>query len=170
LILPGVVGAISLILALFAFNFLPLNWSGAALIALALTLFVMEATITSHGILAIGGVVAMSVGAMMLVDGPIPQLRIRSLTTLGVTIPVAAITVFLVRLVYLSRRQKSVSGEKAMVGERGAAITEIGNTGRVFVHGEYWNAFSRGSIPVGARVRVINVEGLRVEVEEDGDA
>ena len=109
LILPGVVGAISLVLALFAFNVLPVNWAGVALILLAITLFVLEATVTSHGILALGGIVAMIAGGLMLVQGPIPQLRIQLSTTLAVTFPVAVITVFLVRLVYLSHRRKSVS-------------------------------------------------------------
>ena len=99
LILPGVVGAISLVLALFAFNILPMNWTGALLIPVAIALFVMEATVTSHGILALGGFVAMIAGGLMLVEGPIPQLRIHLGTILAVTIPVAFITVFLVRLV-----------------------------------------------------------------------
>src|SRR5207247_2711760 len=89
LIAPGIIGAISLILALFAFNMLPVNWAGAALIVLAIALFVLESTVTSHGLLAIGGIIAMIAGGLMLVEGPIPQLRVRLSTTLGVTIPVA---------------------------------------------------------------------------------
>jgi membrane-bound serine protease (ClpP class) len=165
LILPGVVGAISLVLALFAFNVLPVSWTGAALILLAITLFVLEATITSHGILALGGIVAMIAGGLMLVQGPIPQLRIQLSTTLAVTFPVAVITVFLVRLVYLSHRRKSVSGESAMVGEVGVAKTDIHTEGKVLVHGEYWNASSPKPIPAGSRVRVSKVQGLRIEVE-----
>src|SRR5207248_10171654 len=111
LILPGVIGGISLILALFAFNMLPVNWAGAALILLAIVLFVLEATVTSHGILAVGGIVSMIAGGLMLVEGPIPQLRIRLSTTLAVTLPVALITVVLVRLVYLSPRRKATTGE-----------------------------------------------------------
>jgi membrane-bound serine protease (ClpP class) len=165
LILPGVVGAISLVLALFAFNVLPVSWTGAALILLAITLFVLEATITSHGILALGGIVAMIAGGLMLVQGPIPQLRIQLSTTLAVTFPVAVITVFLVRLVYLSHRRKSVSGESAMVGEVGVAKTDIHTEGKVLVHGEYWNASSPKPIPAGSRVRVSKVQDLRIEVE-----
>jgi membrane-bound serine protease (ClpP class) len=167
-IFPGVFGAISFILALFAFNMLPVNWAGAALILLAIVLFVMEATVTSHGILALGGIVSMIAGGLMLVEGPIPQLRIRLSTTLAVTFPIAAITVFLVRLVYLSHRRKSVTGEEGMLGEAGIAKTDIHAEGKVFVHGEYWNASSDAPIPAGSRIRVVKVEveGLRVEVEQ----
>lgn len=165
LILPGVIGGISLILALFAFNLLPLNWTGVVLILLAIVMFVLEATITSHGILALGGIAAMVAGGLMLVQGPIPQLRIQLATTLAVAIPLALITVFLVRLVYLSHQRKSVSGEEGMIGELGVAKTGIHNDGKVLVHGEYWSAFSEKPIPEGAKVRVVKVEGLKVEVE-----
>ena len=165
MILPGVIGGISLILALFSFNMLPVNWAGAALILLAIVLFVLEATVTSHGILALGGIVAMIAGGLMLVEGPIPQLRIRLSTTLAVALPLSIITVVLVRLVFLSHRTKSVTGEEGMIGEQGIAKTEIHSEGKVHVHGEYWNAFSNRPIPAGARVRVVRVQGLRVEVE-----
>jgi membrane-bound serine protease (ClpP class) len=164
-ILPGVFGAISLILALFAFDMLPVSWAGAALILLAIVLFVLEATVTSHGILALGGVIAMIVGGMMLVQGPIPQLRIRLSTTLAVTFPIAIITVFLVRLVYVSHKRKSVTGEEGMLGEEGVATTDIHEEGKVLVRGEYWNAWSTQVIPAGARVRVVRLQGLKVEVE-----
>jgi membrane-bound serine protease (ClpP class) len=166
LIAPGVIGAISLILSLFAFNMLPVNWAGAALIVLAIVLFVMEATITSHGLLAIGGIIAMISGGLMLVDGPIPQLRVRLATTLAVAIPVAVITVVLVRLVYLSQRRKSPVGEQAMIGEIGTTKTEVHQEGKVLVHGEYWNAVSERPIPAGVRVRVVKVQGLKIEVEQ----
>jgi membrane-bound serine protease (ClpP class) len=167
LILPGVVGAISIVLALFAFNLLPVNWTGAALILIAITLFVLEATVTSHGVLALGGIVAMITGSLMLVQGPIPQLQIHLGTTLALTLPVAVITVFLVRLVLLSHRRKSVSGEQGMIGEVGIAKTDIYHDGKVMVHGEYWNAVSTTPIPVGSKVRVVNVHGLRIQVEAD---
>jgi membrane-bound serine protease (ClpP class) len=166
LIAPGIIGAISLILALFAFNMLPVNWAGVALIALAIVLFVLEATVTSHGLLAIGGIVAMIAGGLMLVEGPIPQLRVHLATALGLALPVAVITIFLVRLVYLSHRRRSTVGEEGMLGEIGIAKTDIHAEGKVLVHGEYWNAYSQRPIPAGARVRVIKVQGLRVEVEQ----
>jgi membrane-bound serine protease (ClpP class) len=165
LILPGVAGGISLILALFAFNVLPLNWTGAALILLAIVLFVLEATIVSHGILAVGGIISMVAGALMLVEGPIPELRIRLSTTLAAAIPLAIITVFLVRLVYLSNRTKSLTGQEGMIGETGVAVSDIHKDGRVLVHGEYWNAFSQSPIAANSRIRVTKVHGLRLEVE-----
>ena len=166
LILPGVVGSISLILALFAFNMLPVNWAGAALILLAMVLFILEATIASHGILAVGGIIAMIAGGLMLVQGPIPQLRIRLSTTIIVALPLALITTFLVRLVYLSQKRKSIVGEEGMVGEAGVAKTEVHAEGKVLVHGEYWNASAEKPIPAGARVRVLKVDGLKLEVEQ----
>jgi membrane-bound serine protease (ClpP class) len=167
MILPGVVGAICLILSMYAFNLLPVNWAGAALILLAIVLFVLEASITSHGILGLGGIVAMIAGASMLVEGPIPELRIHLATMIAVTLPLAAIMVFLVRLALKSRRLKSVTGEEAMIGEMGVAKSDIFTGGRVFVHGEYWNASSSAPIPAGAAVRVVKVQGLKVEVEEE---
>ena len=166
LIAPGIVGAMSLILALFAFNMLPVNWAGAALILLAIVLFVLEATVTSHGLLAVGGILAMIFGGVMLVEGPIPQLRVRLTTALGLTFPVALITIVLVRLVYLSQRRKSIVGEEGMVGESGVAKSDIYKEGKVLVHGEYWNARSERPIPAGARVRVVKVNGLTVDVEQ----
>ena len=146
-----------------------LDWTGAALILLAIGMFVLEATVASHGILALGGIVAMVAGALMLVRGPIPQLRIQLGTTLAVAIPLAFITVFLVRLVYLSHQRKSVTGEEGMIGELGVAKSAIHNDGKVLVHGEHWNAFSEKPIPAGSRVRVVNLHGLRVEVEAVDD-
>jgi membrane-bound serine protease (ClpP class) len=165
LIIPGVAGAICLILALYAFNLLPVNWAGAALILLAITLFVLEATVTSHGILALGGIISMVAGGMMLVEGPIPQLRIQFATTLAVAIPLALITVFLVRLVYLSQGRKSLTGEDGMIGEVGTAVTDIYKHGKVMVRGEYWNAFSNAPIPAGANLRVVKAQGLKLHVE-----
>jgi membrane-bound serine protease (ClpP class) len=165
-ILPGVFGAISFILALFAFNMLPVNWTGAALILLAIVLFVLEGTVTSHGVLALGGIISMIAGGLMLVEGPIPQLRVRLSTTLLVTFPIAIITVVLVRLVYLSHKKKSIMSEAGMIGEAGVAKTDVHGEGKVLVHGEYWNASSEKPIPAGARVRVVKLQGLKVEVEQ----
>jgi membrane-bound serine protease (ClpP class) len=166
LILPGVLGAISLVLALFAFNLLPVNWAGVALILLAIGLFALEATMTSHGILAMGGIVSMVAGALMLVQGPIPQLRVQLSTALAVTIPVAIITVFLVRLVYLSHHRKSIVGAESMIGEEGIAKSDINPEGWVLVHGEHWNAASEKPIPAGSKIRVTKVNGLKLDVEK----
>jgi membrane-bound serine protease (ClpP class) len=166
LIAPGIIGAISLILALFAFNMLPVSWAGAGLIVLAIVLFVLEATITSHGLLAIGGILAMIFGGLMLVHGPIPQLQIRLATTLAVAFPVAIITIVLVRLVFLSHKRKSVVGEESMIGKSGVAKTDLHPEGMVLVHGELWSASSDRPITAGAHVRVTKVDGLKIEVEQ----
>lgn len=166
LLIPGVGGGICLVLSLFAFNLLPVNWTGAALILLALVLFVLEATVVSHGILALGGIVAMLCGAVMLVEGPIPELRVQIVTALAVTLPVAAITVFLVRLVFLSYRTKTRGDDSGLLGEIGVARSDIAGDGTVFVHGELWKAFSSSPIEAGASVQVIRTDGLRVEVKK----
>ncbi len=165
MIFPGVIGGISLLLAMFAFNLLPVNLTGVLLILLAIALFVVEATVPSHGVLAMGGVVAMVAGGLMLVEGPIPQLRIQPGTVLAVALPLAVITVFLVRLIIVSHRKKAVTGRSGMVGELGTTATEVFETGRVMVHGEYWGARSRSPIPQGSRIRVVEVDGLKLEVE-----
>jgi len=117
-------------------------------------------------LLAIGGIVAMITGGLLLVQGPIPQLQIKLSTTLAATIPVAVVTIVLVSLVFLSRKRKSVVGEESMIGESGVAKTDILQEGKVMVHGEYWNASSKRPIPAGAHVRVIKVDGLKIEVEQ----
>jgi membrane-bound serine protease (ClpP class) len=170
LILPGVVGGISLILALFAFNLLPVNWAGAALIAAAIVLFVLEATVVSHGILAMGGVAAMIAGSLMLVEGPIPQLRISLQTTLAVTLPVAALVVFLARLVILSQSRKRFGGDSGVIGEIGVTRSDVHREGLVFVHGELWKAYSNEPIKAGAAVRVVEMRGLAVGVVRADDS
>jgi membrane-bound serine protease (ClpP class) len=169
LILPGVAGGISLILALFAFSVLPINFTGVALILLAIVLFVLEAKITSHGILAIGGILAMVVGGLMLVEGPIPELTIHLSTVLAVAIPLALITVFLLRLVLQAHRTKSTTGDAWILGQAGTAITEIRKSGKVLVQGEVWNAWSKNTIPQGAWIRTVGIEGLLLEVQAESE-
>jgi membrane-bound serine protease (ClpP class) len=164
LIAPGVLGGILLLLGLAALSVLPINWLGAALILLALALFVLEAKIASHGILGVGGAVALVLGAMMLVEGP-PEFRISLTTALGVGLPFAAISVFLATLVFRSRQHAVETGNTGMVGEIGFALTPLAPSGKVFVHGEYWNATSSSPVGEGARIRVRGVDGLHVQVE-----
>jgi len=167
MIVPGIAGAICVILSMYSFNLLPVSTAGALLILLAIVLFVLEAFVTSHGLLGLGGIVSMIVGASMLVEAPIPELRIHLSTTIAVTLPLAAIMIFLARLAIASRKLKSMSGEEGMIGEVGVEKSEVHGKARVFVHGEYWNASSALPIPEGAAVRVVKVHGLKVEVEEE---
>jgi membrane-bound serine protease (ClpP class) len=169
LILPGVAGGISLILALFAFSILPVSLTGVLLIVLAIVLFVMEAQITSHGILAIGGIISMVAGGLMLVEGPIPELRIQLSTVLAVAVPLALITVFLLRLVLRASREKPAIGDVSMLGKTAIARTEIRKNGKVLVQGELWNASSKDTIPEGAPVRIVGVNGLLLEVQAESE-
>jgi membrane-bound serine protease (ClpP class) len=165
LIAPGVVGAVSIVLALFAFNLLPINALGVVLILLALVLFALEVKITSHGALAAGGIVAMVIGALILVNSPWPEARIRLSTALGVTLPLAAITIILLRLVVAAKRRKEVAGEAAMIDATGVAQTDLDPLGKVLIRGEIWDAHATTKIPRGSRIRVRKIAGLTLEVE-----
>jgi membrane-bound serine protease (ClpP class) len=165
-ILPGIVGAICLFLAMVALNILPINFLGVVLIVGAIVLFVLEAKVTSYGILAVLGMIAMILGSLILIDSPIPELKVRLATSIGITLPFAAITIFLMRLVILSHRKKSVTGEEGMIGEIGLALTEIQEEGKVRVHGEIWQASSSSPIRRGDKVKVRAVSGMKVEVEK----
>ncbi len=164
LIFPGLMGGVCLFLAMVAFNILPVNFIGVALIIAAITLFVIEAKVASYGVLAALGVAAMVLGSLILINSPIPELRVRLTTALGVTLPFAAITVFLLRLVILSHKTKSVTGSEGMVGEIGVAISDIDTEGKVQVHGEIWEASSIQPIRSGEKVKVLTVEGLKITV------
>jgi membrane-bound serine protease (ClpP class) len=166
-ILPGVVGLIAILLAVFALNLLPTRFAAFALILVAFALFAAEAKFTSYGILGAGGVICMILGALMLVDGPIPEMRVKLLTALVVSIPIGVIAVFLMTLVLRAHKNPVASGVEAMIGEIGIARTPLGPDGKVFVHGELWNASANGDIAAGSRVRVRGVEGLRVIVEKE---
>jgi membrane-bound serine protease (ClpP class) len=164
-IVPGVVGLIAILLALFALNLLPTRYAALALLLAAFALFALEAKFATHGILGIGGIVCMVFGALFLVDGPIPEMRVHLWTALAVSIPVGAIVVFLTTLVLRARKAQVTTGQEGMIGEIGVARTELGPSGKVFVHGELWNATARAAIPRGARVRVAGVDGLQLVVE-----
>jgi membrane-bound serine protease (ClpP class) len=169
LIAPGVVGAILALLGLSAISVLPINWLGAALLLLAFTLFALEAKFASHGVLATGGAVSMMLGAVMLIDSPLPEMRIHWSTAAALTLPFSAITVLLLSLALRARRAKAVTGSEGMVGEVGAAITELAPAGKVFVHGEYWDAISLRPAAAGASVRVTAIDRLRLTVEPMDD-
>jgi membrane-bound serine protease (ClpP class) len=164
LIFPGIAGAILALLGLSSLSILPINWTGVALLVLALALFVLEAKFTSHGMLGIGGTISMVLGALLLVNGP-PEMRIHLSTALAVALPFAAITMFLVSIVVKARRNKVLTGAEGMIGEMGIAETALEPEGQVRVRGEYWNAIAATNIPVGARVRVTSVAGLKLRVE-----
>lgn len=167
-ILPGVVGLIAILLAGFALNLLPTRYASFALIIAAFILFALEAKFVSYGVLGAGGVICMILGALMLVDGPIPEMRVNLLTAIAVSIPIGAIAIFLMTLVLRAHKNRVATGVEAMIGEIGIARTILGGPdGKVFVHGELWNATAKSQIAEGARVRVREVDGLRVIVEPE---
>ena len=170
LIFPGVLGGILLIVGLMALSLLPINIAGVALILLALGFFVFEAVTPVNGILAAGGVVAMVMGIVILVDTDVPELQIGWVPAIGITLPFAAISVFLLQLAIRSFRYKVVTGSEAMVGEIGEARTALDPEGTVFVHGEFWSARAPSPVPAGERVRVVSVDGMKLEVESRGGA
>ena len=164
-VLPGVAGAIALVLSLFGFHVMPINYAGVALLLIGLALFGLEATYTSHGILAAGGIAAMVFGSMILINSPWPGTRIYLTTTLGVVLPLAAITIVLMRFAWKATKSKAVTGEEGLVNSIGVARTDLNPEGKVLVHGELWDACAEQHIPPGGRVKVRKVEGLRLYVE-----
>jgi membrane-bound serine protease (ClpP class) len=165
-IAPGVVGGICLLLSVLGFSFLPINYVGVLLILLAIGLFVAEVKVGGFGVLGIGGLVAMVFGMLILVDSPDPAVRIGWFTALSLALPFAAI--FLVILVALLRsyKQKAVTGDEGMVGLVGVADTDIGESGRVRIRGEYWDARASSPVPAGKAIQVLAVENLKLIVEE----
>jgi membrane-bound serine protease (ClpP class) len=168
MVLPGVVGAIAIVVALFAFHLLPINYAGVLLILLALAMFVLEAKLGSHGVLAAGGIVSMLIGSLILVNSPLPGGRISLATSLSVTLPLAVITVILLRLAIAARMRKAITGEAGLIDSVGVAETDLqpgSLEGKIRVHGEIWNARADQSIPRGTEVRVREVDGLTLRVE-----
>src|SRR5580704_3538597 len=171
---PGVIGGIALVLALFAMHLLPVSLTGLLLIAVAFALFILEAKFPTHGVLGVGGVVSMVLGAVFLVKSPLTGMGVSLFTAVCVAIPFGLIVIFLMRLVLKSRSWKLATGKEELIGEVGEVREEVRDQARppdsfgsVFVHGELWRAAARTgeAIPVGARVRVKKVNGLTLEVE-----
>jgi membrane-bound serine protease (ClpP class) len=164
MVLPGVAGAICALLGLAALSVLPISWLGASLLILAAVFFALEVKFTSHGVLGIGGAVALVLGCLFLVDSPLPELRIRPVTAITVALPFALITIFLLSIATRAKRNKIAVGSQAMVGEIGVAVEDLNPTGRVFTHGEYWAASTSDDIKSGERVKVISIDGLSLKV------
>ena len=169
MVAPGVIGGICAVLALYAMHILPVNFAGVLLILLALALFILEAKFTSHGVLAIGGIISMMFGAMFLIRSPLTSGGVSLGVSLAATLPFALITVFLMRLVLRSRSWKSTTGREELIGEEGIAISGLGAgaEGMIRVHGELWQAVSPRAVPEGKPVRVRSVEGLKLHVEPE---
>ncbi len=165
-ILPGVIGGISLILAFFAFQTLPVNYAGVLLILLALILFIAEIKIVSHGMLTVGGVLAMTLGSILLFDSPEPYLKVSLSLIVTTVLLVTGFAFFVIRKAIAAHRRKPFTGKEGLVGEKGYADSDIMPEGKVFVRGEYWDAWSDQPVSRGEKVLVVAVEGLKVKVEK----
>ncbi len=164
-VVPGTVGVVFILLAVFALNLLPTRFAAVVLILASFALFALEAKFATHGVLAIGGIVTMTLGGLLLVDAPIPEMRVHVLTALAVSIPLGMITVFLMTIALKARRNKVVTGAQGLVGEVGMTQTALAPQGKVFVHGELWDAVSSADVAAGQRVVVRNLDGLRLRVD-----
>lgn len=163
-VIPGTVGVVFILLAVFALNLLPTRFAAIALILGAFALFAAEAKFASHGALTVGGIILLTLGGLLLVDAPIPQMRVHLITALAVSIPFGIITAFLMTIAVKARANKVVTGAQGLVGETGVAQTALAPQGKVFVHGEIWNATAPTPLAVGEMVRVKKVNGLMLEV------
>ena len=164
-IFPGVVGAISLVLAFFAFQTLPVNYAGFLLILLAVVFFIMELKITSYGLLSVAGVLSFLLGSIMLFEGDSPEMRVAWRVMLPTLALVCGFFVGVAGLVYKSQVSRSRTGADGLVGEIGVVKEALEPEGKVQVHGELWKARSAVLLRIGARVRVVKVENLIIEVE-----
>jgi membrane-bound serine protease (ClpP class) len=164
-VVPGTVGVVFILVAAFALNLLPTRFAALVLIIGAFALFAAEAKFASHGVLTVGGIALLTLGGFLLVDAPIPQMRVHLVTALAVSIPLGAITAFLMSIALRARRNKLVSGSQGMIGEVGVAKTALSPHGKVFVHGEIWDAVSACEVDPGQSVVVRRVDGLVLQVE-----
>lgn len=164
-IFPGMIGVTFILLAAFAMHLLPIRFAALAMILLAFALFAAEAKFASHGVLTTGGIVLLTLGALLLVDSPIPEMRVHLLTALAVSVPLGLITAFLMSIAVRARRNKITTGEQGLLGEIGITQTPLSPAGKVFVHGELWDAVSSVSIAAGERVVVRQVDGLVLQVD-----
>ncbi|MGD8492517.1 MAG: nodulation protein NfeD [Desulfobacterales bacterium] len=164
-IFPGVIGGISLILAFFALQTLPVNYAGILLIALAIILFIMEMKIPSYGLLSVAGVLSLLLGSLMMFKNTGPDMGLSLKVLLPTLILISGFFVFVAGLVFRAQMSKPKTGTKGLVGEVGIVKKALAPEGKVFVHGELWNARAQEQIDENRKVRVINVVNLMLEVE-----
>jgi membrane-bound serine protease (ClpP class) len=164
-VVPGTVGVVFILIAAFALNLLPTRFAALGLILAAFALFAAEAKFASHGVLTVGGITLLTLGGLLLIDSPIPEMRVHLLTALAISIPLGLITAFLMSIALKARRNKMVSGAPGLIGEIGIAQTALSPRGKIFVHGELWDAVSSSEVPIGQSVVVRRVDGLLLQVE-----
>jgi membrane-bound serine protease (ClpP class) len=168
-VFPGVIGSICLILAFYAFQTLPVNYAGLLLIILAVILFILEIKIVSHGVLTIGGIIAMIIGSLMLFESPGPFVRLSIYLILPAVIITALFFSLTIRLALKAHRRKPVTGREELIGMQGIAKTEITREGgMVSLHGEIWSAFSDDAIEKNDKIVVEEVRDLKLKVHKQG--
>ena len=165
-VLPGVLGGICLILAFYAFQTLPINYAGLLLIILGVILFIAEVKVVSHGILTIGGIAALILGSLMLIDSPAPFLQISLSAILGVTAATTAFFVFAIGAVFRAHRRQPATGREGLVGQAGVARPRLNPDGLIFIRGEIWNATCGEGVEPGEQVQVTSVAGLKLKVKK----
>ena len=165
LVAPGVAGVILALLGLTALSMLPISWLGAALTFVGMLFLVLEAKFATHGILTAGGALALALGAVMLINTDVPELRVRWSTALGLTIPFALITSFLLSIAVRARRNRIVTGVERMIGEPAVTVGELNSSGTILVRGEYWSAHTSERVPAGELVRITGIDGHTLQVE-----
>jgi membrane-bound serine protease (ClpP class) len=165
-IAPGVIGGICVLLSVLGLSFLPINYVGVLLILLAIGLFIAEVKVGGFGVLGIGGLVSMVIGMLILIDTPDPAVRIGLYAALGLALPFAVIFMILLLALFRSYTQKVSTGDQGMIGLIGVADSDICQSGRVKVRGEYWTARSASPIPAGKKVKILSIENLTLNVEE----
>jgi len=165
-VLPGVVGAVCIILAFFGLSVLPINYAGVALILLALLFFIAEVKVVSFGMLTVAGLVSLVLGSLMLFKGKTidPAVRVSFDVIGAIAIVSVVVVVFLTTLVVRAHRRQVSTGVEGLVHKRGVARTDLSPTGRVFVHGELWSAVADSPVGQGQAVEVLAVEGLQLRV------
>lgn len=164
-VVPGVIGFIAIVVAIFAMHLLPTRYESLVLLLGAFVLFALEAKLQTHGVLTGGGILMMILGLLLLVDGPIPEMRVKLWAALSVSIPVGLITVFLMTLAIRARRNKVVMGEQGLIGETGTVTVPLTPAGKVLLQGALWNAVAPTNVPIGQNVVVRGVHNLVLQVE-----
>jgi membrane-bound serine protease (ClpP class) len=163
-IFPGVIGAISLILGFYSLQTLPINYAGLSLIVIAIILFVLELKIVSHGLLTIGGAIAMIMGSVMLIDSPDPAAKISFTVILAVVGTVVAFFTFGLAMALKARRSRPVTGAEGLIGQIGTARESFETTGMIYVAGEYWQAEATEPLSAGQKVEVVEKHGMKLIV------
>jgi len=168
-VLPGVAGGICLLLAFFAFQVLPVSSVGVLLILFGLVLLMLEVKVTSYGLLAVGGILSLFFGSLLLIDSPLPEFQLGMRFILPVTLTLAGIILFLVQLAVKAQRIQAVTGEDGMLQSLAQAVTPIrpGATGSVRTRGELWSATATEPINAGEMVRIVGLDGLLLTVRPD---